>query len=126
MFEWNDHERNRRVIFILYNQSNIYQRHFHRKAYNALLEADLLFEPPYTPEKLAILGCMKKMYLSPIKSMDFKEFRKGITEQKLKDYLDNNVFFYDRIRGTIKYASPYLRKYIEKEVGPLVSFVFVP
>jgi len=89
------------------------------------LEADLLFEPPYSPEKLAILANMKRMYLSPIRSLDFKEFRKGISEQKLKEYNDNNVFFYDRIKGTIKYASPYIRRYIEKEITALVRLIII-
>ena len=96
-----------------------------RKAYDALLDADLLFEPPYSPEKLAMLANMKKMYLSPIRSLDFKEFRKGISEQKLKEYNDNNVFFYDRIKGIIKYASPFIRRYIEKEITALVSLLVI-
>lgn len=81
----------------------------------------MLFEPPYTPEKLIVLGNMKKMYLSPLKSMDFKEFRKGIPDQKLKEYLNANVIYYDRVKGTIRFTSPYYKKYIDKEIIALVN-----
>lgn len=53
--------------------------------------------------------------------MDFKEFRKGIPEQKLKEYLNANVIYYDRVKGTIRFTSPYYKKYIEKEIIALVN-----
>ena len=91
--------------------------------YIELLDADLLFEPPYTPEKLIMLGNLKKIYLSPLKYMDFKEFRKGITEQKLKDYLTKSVFTYDRVKGLVRFTSPAFKKYIEKEIVALVIYL---
>jgi len=92
---------------------------FLRRAYDGLLEADLLFEPPYTPEKLTILTNMKKIYLSPMRAMEFKEFRKGISEAKIKEYLGADVFFYNRVKGTVRFTSPYYRKYIDKEIVAL-------
>lgn len=96
-----------------------------RRAYDGLLEADLLFEPPYTPEKLTILTNMKKIYLNPMRAMEFREFRKGISEAKIKDYLGADVFFYNRVKGTVRFTSPYYRKYIDKEILSLVKNLLI-
>ena len=95
-----------------------------RRAYDGLLEADLLFEPPYTPEKLTILTNMKKIYLSPLRCMDCREFRKGVSETKIREYLGADVFFYNRVKGTVRFTSPYYRKYIDREILALVISLF--
>ena len=60
-----------------------------------------------------------------MKSIEFKDFRKGVSEQKLNEYLCKNVFFYNRVKGTVKFTSPYYKKYIEKEVTALVEIAYI-
>ena len=88
--------------------------------YLNLLGAGLLFEPPYDNDKMSILKSMKKMYLSPSKSLTFREFRIGVDEKKTQDYLSKNVFLYNRESGIVRFLSPAFVKYIEKEMDALV------
>jgi hypothetical protein len=91
-----------------------------RKAYQDLLDADLLFEEPISAHKISMLRSLKRLYLSPKKELSYREFRQGCDEKKLQMTLSKNVFFFNRASSTIKFQYPAFERFITKELESLV------
>eukprot|EP01016_Furgasonia_blochmanni_P036437 TRINITY_DN4163_c0_g2_i4.p1 TRINITY_DN4163_c0_g2~~TRINITY_DN4163_c0_g2_i4.p1 ORF type:complete len:530 (+),score=85.82 TRINITY_DN4163_c0_g2_i4:65-1654(+) len=94
---------------------------FMNKAYFNLMEANLLFDPPFDKTQISVFRSIKKMLGDPRKSITFREFRVGLEEKKVLEILSKNVFLYNRETGFIRFQSPAIEKYILSDVENLNS-----